>query len=398
MTVFEQELQFVRNHWTLNGRPTMVIVINQSILAGLHPRRKPGVSKNLDDDFSRNAEQKNLLNLLLSLRSGVIGGVRVRLGRMSEVISTACIETLDFLLNPSKGNVSDALSHLRESRIVSGKATQGTTFFTPADGVADEPKRRRTLKRRSSSGEVDKSGSGSKSPLTSPWYSDSGSDGEGYRLRDHEELENLVLDPAANIEPNKIDISPARGIRANRKTAAFKEDATSPTEMKEGRSYTFETTVQRSGSDESISTIESIIDSVQDSVLTLTLHDPSHIHSAISLLNSSVNLYDQVDLLHYLQSCKGLEFKVDKLGTVRTLLEEVYVKAMQLKLWSIVRQAAGLLRKVVNSLTINLTDLVIRQKPVTVGFGSLEYTIMTPMSPNQLAEIIYKHWFVFILS
>lgn len=59
---------------------------------------------------------------------------------------------------------------------------------------------------------------------------------------------------------------------------------------------------------------------------------------------------------------------------------------------SIVRQAAGLLHKVVNSLTINVTDLLIRQKPVTVGFGKMELFMDSPMSPVVLADTIYKHW------
>jgi len=63
-----------------------------------------------------------------------------------------------------------------------------------------------------------------------------------------------------------------------------------------------------------------------------------------------------------------------------------------MKLWSIVRQSAGLLRKVVNSLSINVTDLLIRQKPATVGFGNNEYFLGSPVSPNVLADIIYKHW------
>ncbi|KAJ3263115.1 Phosphorylase b kinase regulatory subunit alpha, partial [Borealophlyctis nickersoniae] len=64
---------------------------------------------------------------------------------------------------------------------------------------------------------------------------------------------------------------------------------------------------------------------------------------------------------------------------------------MHLKQWSIVRQAAGLLKKCVNNLAINVSDLLIRLKPVTVGFGGMEYFITSPVSPVVLVEIIYKH-------
>jgi hypothetical protein len=94
-----------------------------------------------------------------------------------------------------------------------------------------------------------------------------------------------------------------------------------------------------------------------------------------------------------LESCLGLEYRIGGFGTIKSLLEEVYAKAIQLKLWSIVRHAAGCLKKVVNSLTINVADLIIRGKPVTVGYPQ-EFFIRTPMAPNFLTEIIFKHWFV----
>ncbi|KAF9400870.1 Phosphorylase b kinase regulatory subunit alpha [Mortierella sp. AD011] len=56
---------------------------------------------------------------------------------------------------------------------------------------------------------------------------------------------------------------------------------------------------------------------------------------------------------------------------------------------SIVRQAAGLLNKVVNSLTINITDLVVRQKQVTIGSGPLEHFISNPLGPWALSKMIY---------
>jgi hypothetical protein len=63
-------------------------------------------------------------------------------------------------------------------------------------------------------------------------------------------------------------------------------------------------------------------------------------------------------------------------------------------MWNVVRQSAGLLRKVVNSLSINLTDLLIRQKQVTFSSGDEEVFIRSPLPPNALAELLYKHWYV----
>ena len=109
-----------------------------------------------------------------------------------------------------------------------------------------------------------------------------------------------------------------------------------------------------------------------DESIRLQLGESTQLNTAISALINSSSLHDQVDLLYYIHSCSNLNYEISiegELVTVRDLLEEVYQKAAQAKYWSIVRQAAGLLRKVVNSLTISVTDLLIRQKQITSGYG-----------------------------
>ena len=70
--------------------------------------------------------------------------------------------------------------------------------------------------------------------------------------------------------------------------------------------------------------------------LVLTLGDHSNVQAAIDVLKTSSNLYDQIDLLHYLHSCHGPDFSINGLSTVSKLMEEVYVKATNLGQWSIV--------------------------------------------------------------
>jgi hypothetical protein len=127
------------------------------------------------------------------------------------------------------------------------------------------------------------------------------------------------------------------------------------------------------------------------------LEDRLALNKAIDLLSSSVNLYDQVKLLHYVISCyKDIEvilnLKESGHASIKELVEEVYQKAAHLKLWSVVRYSAALSRKVVNSLTINVTDLLIRQKYLTIGLGNDEFTVYSPLGPDALVEIIYKRW------
>lgn len=56
---------------------------------------------------SNNTVRKNLLDFMMSLRTGVCGGVRVRLGRLSEMINTSMIESLDFLVSTENSDVED---------------------------------------------------------------------------------------------------------------------------------------------------------------------------------------------------------------------------------------------------------------------------------------------------
>ena len=105
------------------------------------------------------------------------------------------------------------------------------------------------------------------------------------------------------------------------------------------------------------------------------------------------DLHNLLDLLQYLASCQPNEFYIGQLqATIKELLEEVYLKSMRLQYWSIARQAAGLLHKIVPSLTINITDLVIRQKQVSIGSGPQEYLMSMPTAPDALSKMIAEHW------
>jgi phosphorylase kinase alpha/beta subunit len=99
------------------------------------------------------------------------------------------------------------------------------------------------------------------------------------------------------------------------------------------------------------------------------------------------------DLLQYLASCRPMNYYIQQIeSTIMDLIEEVYLKSKRLQYWSIARQAAGLLCKNVPSLTINITDLVIRQKQVSIGSGPLEYFISMPVAPDTLNKMITDHW------
>ena len=86
----------------------------------------------------------------------------------------------------------------------------------------------------------------------------------------------------------------------------------------------------------------------------------------------SDNLYEQVHTLERLVILKGLDFDTGLAdnkhpATVKRLLEGVYRRACSLRLWAVIRSAAGLLEKYCDRLDVAVQEIVIRQKQLMVG-------------------------------
>ncbi|XP_024151006.1 phosphorylase b kinase regulatory subunit beta isoform X3 [Oryzias melastigma] len=72
-------------------------------------------------------------------------------------------------------------------------------------------------------------------------------------------------------------------------------------------------------------------------------------------------------------------------------LERIYRRAGSRKLWSVVRLAASLLTKLVDSLAPSITSILVHGKQVTLGiFGHEEEVISNPLSPGVIQGIIYS--------
>ncbi|KAG0245559.1 glycosyl hydrolases family 15-domain-containing protein [Mortierella sp. GBAus27b] len=411
ISIFEQELAFVRQYWEYPGRPTMVVLLTHAMLGGLTRSRAFNSQKEAETQRlttwrksalgsnSHKDNKRNLLNFFMNLRSGVCNNVRIRLGRLSEMVNTSCIESLDFLV--TKQDI-DWIGILR--------------------GAADRRKGR-SARKLGLNEKKTQGGSGSRTPGNHRWSMRRHSTSAGLNLASlttpgvHTELESdgyfgargrSISDASlSNAEPS----SPyGQKHYTKDQTKAFKlKDHEDPGVNRKGSSTVLspgvqtpdlanleiseapegETQLENALTAEEVDTDEGSPDSNTEN-LGLTLGDPSDVDAAQNMLSVSVNLYDQIDLLQYLLSCHGPDYHIINLdATVQTLLEEVYFKSLQLKLWSIVRQAAGLLNKLVNSLTINITDLVIRQKQVTIGSGPTEHFISRPLGPEVLSRMIY---------
>ncbi|XP_030233049.1 phosphorylase b kinase regulatory subunit beta isoform X1 [Gadus morhua] len=71
-------------------------------------------------------------------------------------------------------------------------------------------------------------------------------------------------------------------------------------------------------------------------------------------------------------------------------LEKIYRRAGTKKLWSVVRLAASLLTKLVDSLAPSITSVLVHGKQVTLGvFGQEEEVVSKPLSPGEIKALLY---------
>uniref|UniRef100_A0A8C5SXE0 Phosphorylase b kinase regulatory subunit n=1 Tax=Laticauda laticaudata TaxID=8630 RepID=A0A8C5SXE0_LATLA len=114
------------------------------------------------------------------------------------------------------------------------------------------------------------------------------------------------------------------------------------------------------------------------------------IHEILQKLNDCSCVATQIILLSILLKREGPNF-ITKEGTVSDHIERIYRKAGSKKFWSVVRFAASLLCKLVDSLAPSITNVLVQGKQVTLGaFGQEEEIISNPLSPGAIKDIIYN--------
>ncbi|XP_026531751.1 phosphorylase b kinase regulatory subunit beta [Notechis scutatus] len=114
------------------------------------------------------------------------------------------------------------------------------------------------------------------------------------------------------------------------------------------------------------------------------------VHEILQKLNDCSCVATQIILLSILLKREGPNF-ITKEGTVSDHIERIYRKAGSKKFWSVVRFAASLLCKVVDSLAPSITNVLVQGKQVTLGaFGQEEEIISNPLSPGAIKDIIYN--------
>ncbi|KAK7066265.1 Phosphorylase b kinase regulatory subunit alpha, partial [Halocaridina rubra] len=113
-------------------------------------------------------------------------------------------------------------------------------------------------------------------------------------------------------------------------------------------------------------------------------------------MREAETLEEQGDILHYLVVQFGLGHETGSViegqaVTVKDLLKDLYERACHTKHWALVRHTAGMLGKRVEDLAKAVTDLLVRQKQVTVGLPPHhEVTITAPLPASELRVLIHR--------
>ncbi|KAH8020306.1 hypothetical protein HPB51_000380 [Rhipicephalus microplus] len=116
----------------------------------------------------------------------------------------------------------------------------------------------------------------------------------------------------------------------------------------------------------------------------------------LTTLRETDSLEEQGDIFHYLSVHKGLNWDTGlgqphSVVTVKDLFQDFYERTCREHKWGLVRHFASCLGKRVEDLAKSVTDLLVRQKQVTVGMPPHhEEVINRPLSTKELRIIIER--------
>ncbi|XP_052849140.1 probable phosphorylase b kinase regulatory subunit alpha isoform X8 [Drosophila gunungcola] len=388
---FTTNLAFLTNNWRhMLGRPTITLMATHYML---------------DQDKIPLA----MIQTMRKLKSGYINGTRVMLGSLKDFLNTSAITDLSFLGSTEDGYPDrlhpDVQTYLDEHllRSFSNRSTMS---------LRGGQLRPRTLRRRMScKGAIKKTRS------------------------INVDSDNLGMEgPSPLTERRLSSIVPPPWLQANKQshvsvfaTTPEEGPASSPLQHL-GNELSVRENIYPVDPHHSRSAIDRRSEFVRQQEITVpkiliqrhraeTNFAETEVEELIAMLRETENLEEQGDILQYLVDTQGLDFNTAGLGfknksddnatasannaaagmleegrvvTVRDLLKGLYEKACQQKLWGLVRHTAGMLGKRVEDLAKAVTDLLVRQKQVTVGMPpNNEHTITAPLPEVELRQLIH---------
>ncbi|XP_015515360.1 probable phosphorylase b kinase regulatory subunit alpha isoform X1 [Neodiprion pinetum] len=305
-----------------------------------------------------------MITTMKKLKSGYINGTRVSLGNLNEFLSTSCITNLSFLGSSEEGRpdkLNPQVQQYLDDHLLRA--------FPHRSGLLNRPVARsgRNLRRKMSvKGAIKKTRSIA-----------------------------VELVPISLQEPESLGMSgDERRVSVGYSSNPFIE-ITDTAAAKQSSSPPVIVTRTPSPTDDLLPWKQSA-KSHRHRLASETQYADTEVEELLAMLRETESLEEQGDILQYLVDSQGLHYDTGMLEegrhvTVKDLLKGLYQKACQQKMWGIVRHTAGMLGKRVEDLAKAVTDLLVRQKQVTVGMPpSNEYTIVAPLPENELRSLIHQ--------
>ncbi|KAK4317525.1 hypothetical protein Pmani_011373 [Petrolisthes manimaculis] len=379
---FGVALDYVASNWKGLGRPTVCFKLRTTFL---------------DEDGKI---PPAMISTLKKLKSGYINGTRVSLGKMQEFLNTSCITSLNFLHDTEAGFPDSLKSEVKEylEKQMRGSLTWRRTDLVRMssrneDGSFSQKTTRDPTRRRISGmlrGTIRKSRS---------------------LFVDEERGFTAVQEPLAKSLARrlmKLHVKQAAGGEAPPIVSRRESTVVSPTAdfmVAPSLEISVPTTPtrvtpplsshsrSRSPSPEKEDVWESII---RRRVASDAVYENVDLEELMLQMREAENLEEQGDIIHYLVVKFGLNHETGSViegqaVTVKDLLKDLYERACQTKHWALVRHAAGMLGKRVEDLAKAMTDLLVRQKQVTVGLPPHnEVTITAPLPSSELRVLIHE--------
>ncbi|XP_033216165.1 probable phosphorylase b kinase regulatory subunit alpha isoform X1 [Belonocnema kinseyi] len=344
--IFKGEINFLKSSWqNMLGRPLVVMPL-----------------KNIHLDQGK--IPLAMITTMKKLKSGYINGTRVSLGNLNEFLSTSCITNLSFLGSAEDGRpdkLNPQVQQYLDEHLMKGFPHRISLLNRTAVKSTKNLKRRVSVK-----GAIKKT----RSIAVEPAASVSLTEPEILGMAGEDRRASTISTANPFIEVTDTSLSPAA------KPAPISERTPSPTEDMFPWKYSPRPHRHRLNSE--------------------TQYADTEVEELMSMLREAESLEEQGDILQYLVDTQGLGFDTGMLEDghvvlLKDLLKGLYEKACQQKMWGIVRHAAGMLGKRVEDLAKAVTDLLVRQKQVTVGMPPAnEQTIVAPLPENELRSLIHQ--------
>ncbi|XP_049295367.1 probable phosphorylase b kinase regulatory subunit alpha isoform X1 [Anopheles funestus] len=379
------EINFLKSAWqNLLGRPLLTLVLK---------------TVHLDN----NKVPLAMIQTMKKLKSGYISGTRVILGNLGDFINTSAITDLSFLGSQEDGypdKLNPAVQAYLDEHLLRSFSHRASTTSIRSSGLRPKNLRRRmSVKgaiKKTRSINVDSETLGMEgnvterrlSHVTPQWL-------EPNQTTVGASTANTTGTTASGGSPTSRDPSPNTQAQPRYGERVSLDD--------DGKKLHIQTSATAAMPKIHIQPLP------RHRPTTETNFENTEVEELIAMLRETENLEEQGDILQHLVDTQGLDFNTEltagvnedspsqgmleegRVVTVRGLLKGLYEKACQQKMWGLVRHTAGMLGKRVEDLAKAVTDLLVRQKQVTVGMPpNSEHTITAPLPEMELRSVIHE--------